>query len=214
MAFGNRYEKNAHDKANLTDKQSTRDFPDYDKYIEYEKILTTKLTIKFRGERKIYLDNAVSRINDIKWEEVGTIVSNEDADLACEFLRRLALFYKNECLRPQPPMFSNIAKLLGDTENELLISMYCNSRVLEFVANHQYIEKLFVFYIQLSIYVDKKPKYTEYLNVYEPLIRILERGGFFVIRPQELEIQNVKYIPLNGWFDKFVSTEPYNISEF
>lgn len=163
--------------------------------------------------RKIYLDNAVSRINDIKWEEVGTIVSNEDADLACEFLRRLALFYKNECLRPQPPMFSNIAKLLGDTENELLISMYCNPRVLEFVANHQYIEKLFVFYIQLSIYVDKKPKYTEYLNVNEPLIRILERGGFFVLRPQELEIQNVKYIPLNGWYDRFVSIEPYNISE-
>ncbi|MCM3134069.1 WXG100 family type VII secretion target [Paenibacillus polysaccharolyticus] len=29
-------EKNAHDKANLTDKQPTRDFPGYDKYKEYE----------------------------------------------------------------------------------------------------------------------------------------------------------------------------------
>ncbi|WP_432774820.1 hypothetical protein AAFJ72_16660 [Brevibacillus gelatini] len=161
----------------------------------------------------MYLDKAVSRINGIKWEEVGTIVSNGDADLGCEFLRRLALFYKNECLRPQPPMFSNIAKLLGDIDNELLISMYCNPKVLEFVGNYQYLSKIFEFYIQLSIYVDNKPQYTEYLNVYEPLIRILERGGFFVLRPQELEIQNVKYIPLNGWYDRFVSAEPYNISE-
>jgi hypothetical protein len=29
-------EKNAHDKANLTDKQPTRDFPGYDKYKEYD----------------------------------------------------------------------------------------------------------------------------------------------------------------------------------
>lgn len=53
MTFGNGYEKNAHDKANLTDKQSTRYFPDYGKYKEYEKILTTKLTIKFRGEKDL-----------------------------------------------------------------------------------------------------------------------------------------------------------------
>lgn len=157
----------------------------------------------------MYLDNAVSRIDGIKWDDVGTIVSNKDGDLACEFLRRLALFYKNECLSPQPPMFSNIAKLLGDTENEVHISMYCNPRVIEFVANYQYIKKLFEFYIQLSIYVDKNPKYTEYLNVYEPLIRIFERGGFFVLKPQELDIKNVMYIPLNGWYDRFVSAEPY-----
>ncbi|MCG7376399.1 hypothetical protein MH215_05295 [Paenibacillus sp. ACRSA] len=160
----------------------------------------------------MYLNNAVSRINGIKWDMIGAIVSNKDADLGCEFLRRLALFYKNECLSPQPPMFSNIAKLLGDTENEVLISKYCNPTVLEFVANYQYIKKIFEFYIQLSIYVDRNPKYTEYLNVYEPLIRIIERGGFFVLRPQELDIQNVMYIPLNGWYDRFVSTVPYDTS--
>lgn len=62
-------------------------------------------------------------------------------------------------------------------------------------------------------YLLKKTEYTVYLHVYEPLIRILEKGGFFVLRPQELEIQNVKYIPLNNWYDTFSTTEPYNISE-
>lgn len=103
--------------------------------------LTRNLTIKFRGEKEMYLDDTVCRINEINWEKVGTIVSNEDADLGCEFLRRLALFYKNEGLRPQPPMFTNIAKLLGDTENEFPISMYCNPRVLEFVSDYQYLKK-------------------------------------------------------------------------
>ena len=175
--------------------------------------LTRNLTIKFRGEKEMYLDDTVCRINEINWEKVGTIVSNEDADLGCEFLRRLALFYKNEGMSKQPPMFTNIAKLLGDTENEFPISMYCNPRVLEFVSDYQYLKKIFEFYIQLSIFVEKKQKYTEYLNVYEPLIRILERGGFFVLRPQELEIQKVEYIPLNNWYDTFSTTEPYNISE-
>ncbi|WP_342554402.1 hypothetical protein [Paenibacillus sp. FSL R7-0652] len=36
-------EKNAHDKANLTDKQPTRDFPGYDKYKEYEKNIDKEL---------------------------------------------------------------------------------------------------------------------------------------------------------------------------
>ncbi|MDT0121069.1 hypothetical protein Q9R46_00325 [Paenibacillus sp. RRE4] len=66
----------------------------------------------------MYLDDTVCRINEINWRKVGTIVSNEDADLGYEFLRRLALFYKNGGIRPQPPMFTNVAKLLGDTENE------------------------------------------------------------------------------------------------
>ncbi|MDM5279686.1 hypothetical protein QUF95_19985 [Paenibacillus silvae] len=166
-----------------------------------------------KGARNMYLNDTVCRINEINWGKVGTVVSNEDADLGYEFLRRLALFYKNEGLRPQPPMFTNIAKLLGDTENEFPIAMYCNPEVLEFVDDYQYLKKIFEFYIQLSIFVEKNPEYTVYLNVYEPLIRILEKEGFFVLRPQELEIQNVKYIPLNNWYDTFSTTEPYNNSE-
>lgn len=89
----------------------------------------------------MHLNDTVCRINEINWRKVGTIVSNEDADLGYEFLRRLALFYKNEGLRPQPPMFTNIAKLLGDTENEFPIAMYCNPEVLEFIDDYQYLKK-------------------------------------------------------------------------
>jgi len=155
----------------------------------------------------MYLDDTVCRINRINWGKVGTVISNEDAALGCEFLRRLALFYKNEGLKPQPPLFTNVAKLLGDTEGEFPISMYCHPRILEFVADYHYLKKIIEFTIQLSMFVEKKQEHSAYLNVYEPLIRILERGGFFVLRPQELEIHKIEYISLNGWYDRFLITE-------
>lgn len=34
---------------------------------------------------------------------------------------------------PLPPAFTNIAKLLGDLEDEIEISMYCSSEAVEFL---------------------------------------------------------------------------------
>ena len=36
-------------------------------------------------------------------------------------------------------------------------------------------------------------------------IEILERGGSFNLRKNDLDIENVIFIPLNNWFDKFKS---------
>ncbi|SFF33376.1 hypothetical protein SAMN04487969_1276 [Paenibacillus algorifonticola] len=159
----------------------------------------------------MYLNKALDKINNIKWNEVGTIISKEDADLGREFLRRVAGFYKEESIKPMKPMFTHIAKLLGDTEEEVEISKYCSSLVLETIVKNTSAKRIFEFYIQLSKYVDKNSEYEKYLNVYEPLIRIFERGGSFIFRMHELEIENVAYISMNEWYDRFVEMEPINI---
>ncbi|AIQ11297.1 hypothetical protein [Paenibacillus durus] len=161
----------------------------------------------------MYLNKAIEKINNVKWDEVGTIVSEEDADLGREFLRRAAQFYKEESIKPLKPMFTHIAKLLGDTEEGVDISKYCSSKALELLVKNTSAKRIFEFYIQLAKYVDENPEYQKYLSVYEPLIRIFEKGGLFVFRMHELEIKNVAYISMNGWYERFVEMEPIDIDE-
>ena len=87
-----------------------------------------------KGEVEMYLEQAITRINNIDWDRVGTKSSVEDGNLGKEFLRRLA---------------------------------------------------------------------NAYISVYEPLIEIFECGGSFNLRKNDLDIENVIFIPLNNWFDKF-----------
>ncbi|MGG4147290.1 hypothetical protein ABEW34_29660 [Paenibacillus algorifonticola] len=159
----------------------------------------------------MYLDEAIVKINSVKWDAIGTNVSKADVKLAQEFLRRLAQFFKEELIKPRPPLFSNIAQLLGDNEEEIVISNYCSEEASKFLGRSIYTGKVFEYYIQLSKYVDEHQKAIKYLNVYEPLIKIIERGGLFDLRHQSLEIQNVGHMPLSGWFEKFVTKEPIDI---
>lgn len=159
----------------------------------------------------MYLDEAIVKINNVKWDVVGTSVSKEDVKLAREFLRRLAQFFKEQAIKPRPPLFSNIAQLIGDNEEEIVISDYCNEEASKFLSRSIYTGKIFEYYIQLANYADKDPKYAKYINVYEPLIKIIERGGLFDLRHQSLDIQNVGHMPLSGWFEKFVTKEPLDI---
>ncbi|NPC93870.1 hypothetical protein HOO54_17010 [Bacillus sp. WMMC1349] len=160
----------------------------------------------------MYLNKAVERINNIKWDQARLIVLEENAELGREFLRRLAQFYKVEEIRPLKPMFTNIAKLLGDIE-QVNISDYCSSVATDFLIKFNiYVYKIFGYYIQLVKYADKHPEYIKYLSIYELLIRIFERGGLFVFRINELEILNVISIPLAEWYERFVDRKRIDIN--
>lgn len=162
---------------------------------------------------QVYLNKATERINNIKWDQAGTIVLEENAELGREFLRRLAQFYKEEEIKPLKPMFTNIASLLGDVE-EVNISDYCSSDATDFLTKFNiYVYRIFGYYVQLAKYADKHPEYIKYLSIYEPLIRIFERGGLFVFRIHELEILNVISIPLDEWYERFVEREPIEIND-
>lgn len=70
-----------------------------------------------------------------------------------------------------------------------------------------------MYYIHLSKYAEKNPDAIHYLSVYEPLIKIIERGGLFVLRHLELDIVKVANYPSNGWYEKFSANETINIEE-
>jgi len=161
----------------------------------------------------MYLDKAVERINNIKWHEVGMNFSKAQIDLGYEFLRRLAKFFKDESIKPIKPFAANIASLMGDIDGSISISDYCNKETIEFLEKELYTQYIVQYYIQLAKYADKEPKAIKYLSVYEPLIRLLEIGGMFVLRCNELEIVHVAHFPYYGWYEGFVDKEPIDIDE-
>ncbi|MBD3922415.1 hypothetical protein H8B09_26925 [Paenibacillus sp. PR3] len=158
----------------------------------------------------MYLEKALQRINGINWDVVGSNLSQSETHLGYEFLRRLAHFFKEQSQKPVPPLYANIAKLLGD-EEEVVISDYCNEKAIEFLDENKYVGKVFGYYLQLAKYTDKNPDAQIYLDVYDPLIRIIERGGLFILKHLELDIVNVANFPLNGWYERFVVKEAIDI---
>lgn len=161
----------------------------------------------------MYMNEAIVRINNIKWDVVGTNASEVEANLGYEFLKRLAKFFEEESIQPIKPLVANIAKLLGDSEEEVVISDYCNSETVEFLGENIYIKNIIQYYIQLAKYANKNPDVIKYLSVYEPLISILERGGMFVLKINTLDIVRAAHFPLDRWYERFVEEGPIDIAK-
>lgn len=160
----------------------------------------------------MYLSEATLRINNIKWDLIGKNPPEAGAEFACEFLRRLARFFKEEGIKPIKPLVADIAKLLGDTE-EIDISDYCDSEVLRFLGENLYLRNTIQYYLHLAKYADKHTDTYKYLSIYDPLIKIFERGGMFVLKLNTLDIVNEAHIPLNGWYENFVTMNPIDIDK-
>jgi len=174
----------------------------------------TFLTIQINIEIEVAIVNlqaAVGRINKINWEQVGSRSSEVEADLAREYLRRLAYFFKESSIRPLPPFIANIATVLGDNE-EVEISDYCNITAMSEYGTNVYVYKVFGYYLQLAKLADKNQSYVEYLSVYEPFIKIFERQGLVVLKPRELNVVGCAHIPLNSWYDKFLEMKPLDMN--
>ncbi|UIO43731.1 hypothetical protein LOY85_06145 [Brevibacillus brevis] len=171
------------------------------------------------------LDENDPRIEQ-KWMELTDALS-ENEDLTLNFLKnctKTELSYLSEVFEDvaynlqskkyieSHPMIANIAKILGDLEEGIKISDFCSKEASDFLFKEVYFGKVFEYYIQLARYVDNNPTYSKHLSVYEPLIRIAERGGFFVLKAHELDIIDVSYIPLDNWYARFVEIEPIDIN--
>lgn len=151
---------------------------------------------------------AKNRVNNIKWENEEKNASEIDCTLGWEFLQRLAKFYKKTSIKPLLPGFSNIAKLLGD-DTEFDFTLYYNDKTKEHFNGRRYTQGIiFEYYLQISLFAEKHSEAKQYLDVYEPLIEICERGGGFNFRShhgRELEIENIVYIPLANWYERTCS---------
>lgn len=153
-------------------------------------------------------ESAINRINNINWENVGKNASEIDVRLGCEFLRRLARFYKKTSNKQYPPLFSNIAKFLGD-DKEIDFTKYYSDNTKEFLSKTIYQRNIFEYYLQIALFAEEHNEARQYLDVYEPLIEICERGGSFKLRKRELEIEQIAYISLTDWYNKYLDYPKY-----
>lgn len=159
----------------------------------------------------MYLREAVSRSSNMDWSLVGTVVSPENERLAYEFFRRMASFFQKENLVPVSPKFADIARLLGGEKELIDLTTIYNQETIEYMNKFSGIELFCNFYLKLASYIDDHPEYSEYIHVYEPLLRILEWKGAFVFRVNELEIIGGGHFPLGGWYERFLNKPSYDI---
>ena len=73
----------------------------------------------------MYFNKAVNRINKIEWSKLGKSVDNDEKSLGYEYLRRMAMFIKEQSLKPINPLCINVASILGDEEGIDYIE-YCS----------------------------------------------------------------------------------------
>jgi len=81
------------------------------------------------------------------------------------------------------------------------------------IGDDKYQKSIVQYYLQLAKYADKNPHVAKYLSVYDPIIKLLERGGNYVLRIYELEIVNAAQYPLSKWYERFIEKEPIDIGE-
>lgn len=161
----------------------------------------------------MYLDTAVKRINDIDWDLVGKNASKEDMLLAYEYLRRLAVFFKETGIKSRMPMVANIAYLLGDNCMRIDMMDYCTKPVSDYFVDNTFKCIGIEYYVQMAGYADRCPEQLKYLGVFEPLIRIYERGGECEIRYNEINLVNIGSFSLVGWYSKFRSAKAKSIKQ-
>ncbi|SEP34489.1 hypothetical protein [Paenibacillus sp. OK076] len=157
------------------------------------------------------LNDVVSRVRNLDWSSVGTVISKENERLGYEFFRRLASFFQVENITPISPKFTDISCLLGDTRELIDFKLFFNEEIIKYMNQFSGVELFLNFYLKLGKYVEDHPEHSKYIFVYEPLLKILERKGAFVFRVNELEIVGVSHLPLGGWYERFLNKPPCDI---
>ena len=158
----------------------------------------------------MYLDNAINRINKIEWKKSMVPVNKYKHHLGYEYLRRAAIFINKQEIKPINPIFLNVASVLGDEEERNYLEL-CRPETIAALENKCAQRNMVVFYLQLANYVDKYGAEEEYLQIYDPMIRMLEEGTFYEFRDGGLMVYNVGLYPLHGWYDNFLNASPKEI---
>lgn len=157
----------------------------------------------------MYFNNAIERVNKIVTQKLeGTL--DEQKNLGYEYLRRMASFVKDKSLNPMNPLCINIATILGDGENGEYIK-YCSLDIQTAFENKVLPQMIINFYLQLAKFADTNQNIVLYLQVYEPMIKLLEQGVDYGFREGGLMIDNVMFFPLGGWYDRFLDAPPKKV---
>ena len=154
----------------------------------------------------MYFDDAVERINKIDWGRINMEGGKDAQNLGCQFLHRMAIFTRDHSLTTNyNPLFRNIAAELGDKES-IDIADYCSIEA-QTVLN-TVLRSIIMCYLQLAKYSDQNPDAYKYMQVYEPLIQLLEEGFLFTYREGGLMIFGGGLYHLHHWYETYLNKNP------
>jgi len=157
----------------------------------------------------MYYEDAVNRINSINWEQLGKAENGNNTYLGYEYLRRIAFFFKEHSIKWHP-LFFNVAEYLGSKET-IRVADCCDADAQEALKEGTMAEYVVSCYLQLAKYAEQKEEAAKFLSIYDPLIRLLEKGFYFGFREGGLLIYNGPFCPLNSWYERFLNAKPMDI---
>lgn len=98
---------------------------------------------------------------------------------------------------------TDLSSFFGDCAIEDGILNKCNDDVRNIIENPSLSTSIVNYYLKSSVLSDQNIKYVACMNVYEPIIRLFEKGGDFVYRERGMSFINSGLIPLTNWFEDF-----------
>lgn len=151
----------------------------------------------------MYTEKAIERLNQINWNNIGENGHEKDMELGIDFIRKMAVFCKNNYIIPKLPFMTDLSSFFANCSIDDEILSKCNSDVRNIIKNPSLSTSIVIFYIKASILSDKDIQYIDCMNVYEPIIQLFEAGGYFVYRERGMDFINSGRIPLTNWFENF-----------
>lgn len=153
----------------------------------------------------MYYKKAIDRINKIDWTLVGSRVGEDEQKMGFQYLCKMANFVERQHIEPTNPLLINIAKILGDVDDNDYLED-CKEQVRVSLKNKTTPRYIINFYLQLAHYSDEKNEVATYLQIYDPMICLLERGYSYGFREGGLMIYHAEFYQLSGWYDIFINS--------
>lgn len=145
------------------------------------------------------MKKAIQRIKAIPPLYSSHTKSPIDADLAREYLRRVALMAKSLPGWDGGPFFNTSEVTANDLDPQVITEI--DAAVTADTQPNGYVRRLCIDYIKWQAYVEvADPVACLYPDIFEPLLRLFERGQSFGIRHGELVVGSFA-IPLTAWLE-------------
>lgn len=127
-------------------------------------------------------NQAIKRISAIDWSCIGNKQARSHVHLSKEYLRRASMFfqyYPGPCRYPFIIISNSITKSQVSVDELQILKEIDNSYVREIVTS----------YIELNALIDEGNQIaTDNKDLFEPAIKLYERGGLFFIRGGYLNV--------------------------
>lgn len=154
-----------------------------------------------------FFDKEVKRLSEINWQNIRDDSKISNLILVKEYLRRAALFIRTCSINARLP-YIDAAKSYG---KNLEIDLAKTCPQLDNISN-TFFKQTCICCLKWAILADEgEPIAIQFHDLYEPLIKLFERGGLFRLHNGEIFVGNSSFgIPIK---DYLIQQEPYDISD-